>query len=142
MDSGDLLKKVGYGHSIFVDRVGDTFRWKGENVATAEVEAVLNRFPGVQESTVYGISRRNVDGKPGMAAIACDPNSLDISGLYSHCRADLPEYAVPMYLRLQTALQHTGTFKHERYALRELGLQPCPDSRLLGRSGDQAWALL
>jgi fatty-acyl-CoA synthase len=139
VDSGDLLRKIGYGHAVFVDRVGDSFRWKGENVATAEVEAILDQVSYIRESTAYGITLENTDGTPGMATIACDKGMFDPLALYQHCRTHLPEYAVPVFLRIQRDLERTGTFKHQRAALRTLGLTRIHESVLYQRKGDFPW---
>jgi len=141
VNTGDILRKIGCGHAVFVDRVGDTFRWKGENVATLEVETVLDRFPTIQESSVYGVNVPDVDGKPGMAAIVADAYTLDLDALYAHCRAQLPEYAVPQYLRVHSKMALTQTFKHQRAATRDLGLRPVEGHTIFERTGDTPWSL-
>lgn len=122
-NSGDLFRNIGLRHAQFVDRVGDTFRWRGENVATSEVEGVINRFAAVDESTVYGVEIPGADGRAGMAAIAIavPPEQLDFRALTAHLRSELPAYAVPLFLRIQAALDVTGTFKHRKVDLKAQG---------------------
>jgi len=125
-NSGDLLRDLGFRHAQFVDRVGDTFRWKGENVSTNEVAEVINSFPAIAESTVYGVQVPNTDGRCGMAAIVLRVPlaELDLEGLARHLRAELPPYAVPLFLRFQTELEITGTFKQVKSELRRQGFDP------------------
>jgi len=119
--TGDLLKSIG-GYYYFVDRIGDTFRWKGENVATSEVEAVLRAFPGVQDVNVYGVQIPGQSGRAGMAAIV--GSNLDLRALYKHCNEQLPPYAVPVFLRIRKELAVTGTFKHQKGDLQTEGFNP------------------
>lgn len=122
-DSGDLLRKIGWGHAAFVDRVGDTFRWKSENVATSEVENAVNGHPQVQESTVYGVKVPGTEGRAGMACLHlnCPPEAFDIDALLRTMREELPPYAVPVFLRIEPSLDVTGTFKHQKTKLRDEG---------------------
>lgn len=121
-DSGDLLRKVGWGHAEFVDRVGDTFRWKSENVATGEVEVALNGFGGIAEATVYGVTVPGAEGRAGMAAVTfTGESSVDLDALSAWLGERLPVYAVPVFLRLRSALDVTGTFKHQKTRFREEG---------------------
>lgn len=120
-DSGDLLRKIGWGHAEFVDRVGDTFRWKSENVSTGEVEHTINQHPQVLESTVYGVEIPGNEGRAGMVTINTEvhPDAFDVDDLLERCRADLPPYAIPLFVRVRSELQTTGTFKHQKTRLRE-----------------------
>ncbi len=120
-NSGDLLKKVGWGHAVFVDRVGDTFRWKGENVSTTEVEAALTTATGVEDCTVYGVTVEGADGRAGMAALV---GEVDMKTLAAHLTAALPRYAVPVFVRVRDELERTGTFKHRKGDLRKAGFDP------------------
>lgn len=122
-NSGDLLRKIGWGHAEFVDRVGDTFRWKSENVATSEVEGAINPHPQVQECTVYGVEIPGTEGRAGMASlhVQCELDAFDFDDLLARCRAALPAYAVPLFVRLERALETTGTFKHKKTQLRDEG---------------------
>jgi citronellyl-CoA synthetase len=125
-NSGDLLRDQGFRHAQFVDRVGDTFRWKSENVSTNEVAEVLNQFHQIDESTVYGVEIPGTEGRAGMAAIVVnvEPASLDGAALGRHARAQLPAYAVPIFLRVRRELEVTGTFKQKKSTLREEGFDP------------------
>jgi len=107
----------------FVDRLGDTFRWKGENVATNEVQEILNQYPGVQESTVFGVEVPHTDGRAGMAALAVG-DDFDLSGFGEYVKSELPAYSRPLFLRLQRELKITATFKHIKTDLREDGFDP------------------
>jgi len=120
--SGDLLKMDEHRNVFFVDRVGDTFRWKGENCATSEVAQVMGMFSGVPEANVYGVSIPNTDGKAGMAAISGVDNldKFDFTGLVKHMQKNLPKYAIPLFLRfLPGAIGTTSTFKHLKGDLRK-----------------------
>lgn len=119
--SGDLVQKQGYGHVAFIDRLGDTFRWKGENVATTEVEEVANQFDQITESVVYGVQVPNTDGRAGMAAITLNTelNNFDAKSFTQHVKAKLPSYAVPMFIRVRQEQEITGTFKHKKGDLKE-----------------------
>jgi fatty-acyl-CoA synthase len=126
--SGDLLRKDRNGYFFFVDRVGDTFRWKGENVATSEVSEAITAFPGIKEANVYGVALPGHDGKAGMAAVVAD-DGLDLAALRRHLRAELPDYARPMFVRLAAGLDVTGTFKLKKGELAREGFDPaaCSD---------------
>src|SRR5438445_8769085 len=91
----------------FVDRVGDTFRWKGENVATLEVSEAICAFPGIQQATVYGVAVPGTEGRAGMAIlVACE--ELDLAALRTHLIQRLPEYAVPVFLRIRKDIEITA----------------------------------
>ncbi|RIK90028.1 MAG: hypothetical protein DCC71_25725 [Proteobacteria bacterium] len=111
--TGDLLRQDADGDLYFVDRIGDTFRWKGENVATTEVAECLAVFPGVAEANVYGVEVPGCEGRAGMAAIVAD-DALDLDALYAHLQDQLPRYAQPLFLRRVPAIEVTGTFKHRK----------------------------
>ena len=125
-NSGDLLRDLGFRHAQFVDRVGDTFRWKGENVSTNEVAEVLNTFGQVAESTVYGVQVPGAEGRCGMAAVVLRVplQELDLRGFAQHVRTQLPPYAVPVFLRFQEELEITGTFKQVKGDLKKQGFDP------------------
>ena len=118
--TGDLMRMDASGFFYFVDRIGDTFRWKGENVSASEVAAVLAAFPGIKAATVYGIAVPGADGKAGMAAIAANAE-LDLAGLYADLARRLPAYARPIFLRLTDRLDTTATFKHKNMVLAREG---------------------
>jgi acyl-CoA synthetase (AMP-forming)/AMP-acid ligase II len=123
-NTGDLVRDQGYRHIQFVDRVGDTFRWKGENVATSEVEAVLTRHPDVEQAVVYGVTVPGLEGRAGMAALTLRRPELDAAGLAAFLREALPAYAVPCFLRLQREPQTTSTFKYRKVELKREGFDP------------------
>jgi fatty-acyl-CoA synthase len=114
--TGDLMRRDAQGHFYFVDRIGDTFRWKGENVSTTEVTETLTRFPGVTDATAYGVHVPGCDGRAGMAAIVCDPR-LDLAGLRAHLQKCLPDYARPLFLRIRGEIETTATFKQKKIDL-------------------------
>lgn len=126
--SGDLLRRDSEGRTWFVDRIGDTFRWKGENVSTAEVSESLGRHPALREANVYGVSLPGHDGRAGCAAIVlADGKTLDAglaSDLAAHARKTLPRYAVPIFLRLVQGFEVTGTMKQTKNVLRNEGVDP------------------
>lgn len=122
-NSGDLVQRQGYKHVAFVDRLGDTFRWKGENVATTEVEEVTNQFPQIDHSVVYGVQIPNSDGRAGMAAITLNTelNQFDVNSFSEHVKSKLPGYAVPLFLRIRQQQDITGTFKYKKGDLKKEG---------------------
>jgi fatty-acyl-CoA synthase len=121
--TGDLMRRDEHGYFYFVDRIGDTFRWKGENVATSEVSAAICGFPGIKEANVYGVAMPGADGRAGMATIVSD-DGLDLAALRTHLADRLPEYAHPVFLRVRDDLEVTATFKHTKNALVRDGYDP------------------
>jgi fatty-acyl-CoA synthase len=121
--TGDLLRRDRDGYFYFVDRLGDTFRWKGENVATQEVEEVLNGAARVAESSVYGVEVPGHDGRAGMAALVLQ-GTFDAPAFYEHVEKRLPRYARPVFVRLCPAIDHTGTLKQRKGPARESGFDP------------------
>ncbi|MFX1323516.1 MAG: long-chain-acyl-CoA synthetase [Promethearchaeota archaeon] len=125
-NSGDLLKEIGHMKKIykfvqFVDRIGDTFRWKGENVSTEEVEAVINEFNQVVMSSVYGVLIPNTEGRAGMVSLVINSTSINefnFSELYSMLQERLPEYAIPKFIRFTPELVTTATLKIQKGNLR------------------------
>ncbi|CAO3683836.1 unnamed protein product [Umbelopsis ramanniana] len=121
--TGDLLKLTKDGFFIFGDRVGDTFRWKGENVSTAEVAQVLGVYPGIAEANVYGTEVPHHDGRAGMAAIVMqDGAKMDFRDFYNFAKQRLPKYAIPLFLRFVPAMEMTGTFKQRKVEYRNQGI--------------------
>jgi fatty-acyl-CoA synthase len=121
--TGDLMKMDADGYLYFVDRIGDTFRWKGENVSTNEVAERLSAAAGVKEASVYGVTVPGVEGRAGMAALVVGPE-FDIKAFGDQARADLPAYAQPLFVRVLPAIATTGTFKVRKMDLVEDGYDP------------------
>lgn len=121
--TGDLMKQDSEGYFYFVDRMGDTFRWKGENVSTSEVEQVLMTAPGVETAIVYGVPVPGQDGKAGMAALVVD-GKFDAKTFSDHVESKLPGYAQPVFVRLMKAVETTGTFKFRKADLVADGFDP------------------
>ncbi|XP_040022438.2 long-chain fatty acid transport protein 2 [Gasterosteus aculeatus] len=124
-NSGDLLKIDSEGFVFFQDRIGDTFRWKGENVATTEVADHLLTVDWVEEANVYGVKVPGHEGRIGMAALKLK-EGMDFEGkvLYQHVKNFLPSYARPRFIRIQEELAVTGTFKQMKVKLAEEGFNP------------------
>lgn len=121
--SGDLMRQDAQGFFYFVDRIGDTFRWKGENVATTEVSAVLSAAPGVKAAAVYGVAVPGHGGKAGMAALEVE-DGFDLAMFHDHIADRLPTYARPLFLRLVQSLAVTETFKQKKHLLAQDGFNP------------------
>jgi fatty-acyl-CoA synthase len=120
--SGDLLSQDERGYYRFVDRIGDTFRWKGENCSTMEVSEVISAFPGILEANVYGVLvPNNADGRAPCAAISCEDN-VDFGKLLTYMKKNLPPYAIPLFLRKTPRINITETFKHQKVELRNQGI--------------------
>ena len=121
--TGDLVRDIGFRHAQFVDRLGDTFRWKGENVSTTEVENIVSEYPKIAEAVVYGVEIPETNGRAGMAAITLlDGQTLDtqdLTRMVADFKKDLPSFAVPVFLRIQAVVETTGTFKYQKNTLKE-----------------------
>ncbi|XP_039099220.1 long-chain fatty acid transport protein 1 [Hyaena hyaena] len=122
--SGDVLVMDELGYMYFRDRGGDTFRWRGENVSTAEVEGVLSRLLGQTDVAVYGVAVPGIEGKAGMAAIADPHGQLSPNVLYQELQKVLAPYARPIFLRLLPQVDTTGTFKIQKTRLQHEGFDP------------------
>ena len=124
-NTGDVMTPQGMGHASFADRIGDTFRWKGENVATTEVEAALAADPGVEECAVFGVEVPGADGRAGMAAVKLrDGVKFDGKALAANLFTRLPVYAVPLFVRIVPGLETTSTFKSRKVDLRDQAFGP------------------
>ena len=124
-DTGDLVRDQHWRHIAFVDRLGDTFRWKGENVATTEVEGAFDGVPGITEAVVYGVDVPGTDGKAGMAAVTLASGAeLDGRALAARLYDRLPGYAVPLFVRVVEELETTSTFKSRKVDLRKEAYSP------------------
>ena len=137
--TGDLVRDIGFRHAQFVDRLGDTFRWKGENVSTTEVENIVSEYPKIAEAVVYGVEIPETNGRAGMAAITLlDGMTLceqDLTNMVQEFKKNLPAYAVPVFLRIQQTVETTGTFKYQKNKLKDQGYD-------LNQTSDQLLVLL
>ncbi|WP_407306272.1 long-chain-acyl-CoA synthetase [Acinetobacter sp.] len=135
-NTGDLVRDIGFRHAQFVDRLGDTFRWKGENVSTTEVENVVSEYEKIAEAVVYGVEIPHTNGRAGMAAITlaegAELTAQDLKQMATEFKKHLPAYAVPVFLRVQAQVETTGTFKYQKNKLKEQAFDPHKtDERLL-----------
>jgi fatty-acyl-CoA synthase len=121
--TGDLMRRDAHGYFYFVDRIGDTFRWKGENVSTGEVGEVLAAAPGIREANVYGVAVPGAEGRAGMASLVVDA-AFDLDALPVWLKARLAPYARPIFLRLSPQIDVTGTFKQRKVDLVREGFDP------------------
>lgn len=119
--SGDLVVRDELGYIYFHDRTGDTFRWRGENVSTAEVESVMSKVVGLRDVVVYGVVVPGTEGRAGMAAIVDPECKVDLMELAASLKKLLPSYACPMFLRIVHSVDLTGTFKLQKSKLRNEG---------------------
>ena len=123
-----MMRQDADGRVFFVDRLGDTFRWKSENVSTNEVADMVGKFPQVAETNVYGVQIPGYDGRAGTASIVMAEgvaeSTFDFQALGRHVRAVLPGYAVPLFLRVTSALEYTGTMKIQKGRLKREGVDP------------------
>lgn len=120
-NSGDILVKDILGYFYFKDRMGDTFRWRGENVATSEVEAIITNVVGLEDCVVYGVDIPHVEGKAGMAGIVDPDRKVDMVQLSAGVRGSLPAYAQPLFIRLLKEMPKTATFKLKKRDLQTEG---------------------
>ena len=121
-NSGDLLQDIGFKHARFVDRIGDTFRWKGENVATAEIEGIVSQLDCVEMCAVYGVQIPNNDGRAGMVAIVKHKKeNFELDSITDHLLKELPKYAVPIFIRLMDKIDFTHTHKIKKFNLKKEG---------------------
>jgi len=122
-NTGDIMLNMGFRHAQFVDRTGDTFRWKGENVSTTEVESLLEDVNNITEAIVYGVEIPNTNGRAGMASLKLNGSVDDFcfTNLVSQIKESTPEYAIPVFLRINQDVTITGTFKHMKTPLKNMG---------------------
>jgi fatty-acyl-CoA synthase len=125
--TGDLMRRDEKGFYYFVDRIGDTFRWKGENVATQEVSEAICEFPGVQQANVYGVVIPGADGRACMATLV-SRTDLDLTALRAYLMRRLPDYARPLFLRIGTEFEVTSTFKYTKFNLVRQGYNPAANA--------------
>jgi fatty-acyl-CoA synthase len=138
--TGDLMRKDASGYFYFVDRTGDTFRWKGENVAASEVAAAIMAFPGIEDANVYGVHFPGIEGAAGMAVLVAD-DQLNLPALREHLARRLPSYARPLFLRITDQIAATATFKHAKSELQRQGFDPAatPDPIYFDDSSKKAF---
>ena len=142
--TGDLLKRDEQGYIYFIDRIGDTFRWKSENVSTNEVAEVLNQYKGIELANVYGVEIPKTDGRAGMASVNLTSDSLDGKALAAYVDDKLPVYARPIFIRIQPVAETTGTFKYRKVDLVKDGfdLEKVKDPVYVRLPGSDAYELL
>jgi len=121
--TGDLMRKDDLGYFYFVDRIGDTFRWKGENVSTMEIATHISAYPEVLEAVVYGVSITGTEGRAGMVALVAGEN-FNLDAFFVYLTETLPDYACPLFLRLCEKIEITGTFKSNTHELARDGYDP------------------
>jgi fatty-acyl-CoA synthase len=121
--TGDLMRRDAHGYFYFVDRIGDTFRWKGENVSTGEVGEALAAVPGILEANVYGVTVPEMDGRAGMASLVVN-GDFKLDNLPERLKYRLAPYARPIFLRLSPRIDVTGTFKQRKVDLVREGFDP------------------
>ena len=121
--TGDLLKTDEKGWFYFVDRLGDTFRWRGENVSTSEVEATLRKCQEIEDVCVYGVDVPNESGKAGMVSLVLVDNA-SLHSVNQYIQASLPKYARPLFIRLKESIDKTDTFKTIKRPLQKQGFNP------------------
>lgn len=124
-NTGDLIRDLGFRHAQFVDRLGDTFRWKGENVSTTEVENHVADHEAVSQAVVFGVEIPNTNGRAGMCAITLHADAkIDYAELLSYLKKVMPAFAVPVFLRMQAQVETTGTFKLQKTTLKKEAFDP------------------
>jgi fatty-acyl-CoA synthase len=128
--TGDLMRRDRQGYFYFVDRIGDTFRWKGENVATSEVSEAICAFPSIRQACVYGVAIPGTEGRAGMALLVANER-LDLAALRTHLISCLPHYAVPLFLRIRNEIEVTATFKYTKNAVVRQGYDPVATSDVI-----------
>ena len=124
--TGDVVRWDDEGRRYFCDRIGDTFRWKSENVSTTEVSEALGMHPAVREANVYGVEIPHHDGRAGCAAVVFSGEITKtlLSDLAAHARARLPKYALPLFLRATDKMEATGNNKQQKHVLKAQGVEP------------------
>ena len=138
-NTGDIMRDIGYRHTQFVDRVGDTFRWKGENVSTTEVESIIADLSGISEAIVYGVEIIGTNGRAGMVAITLEDGiSFDTffrQRFLMELKKYLPSYALPVFIRQLKTIETTGTFKYKKNNLKDIAFNPA-------NTDDEIWVHL
>ncbi len=122
-NTGDYMRDIGFKHAQFVDRLGDTYRWKGENVSTAEVENVICNYNDIKECITYGVEIPNTNGRAGMGMVvkSLGGQAIDFKNLYTHMKNSLPHYTIPVFIRISDKIATTGTHKYKKTGIRDEG---------------------
>jgi citronellyl-CoA synthetase len=136
-NTGDMLRNVGYKHAQFVDRLGDTFRWKGENVSTSEIEDIIVSYEKIEHSSVYGVEIPGTEGRAGMVSIltTLDHNKFDFESFLKTLRENLPQYAIPKFVRFLSELSTTSTYKIQKFNMKKVGFN-------INKTSDPVYVLL
>ncbi len=123
MNASDVVRNIGYNHAQFVDRLGDTFRWKGENVSTTEVEDIISSFEEIDHASVYGVEIPGYEGRVGMASILATikHEKFDFNNFVKTLQDNLPKYAIPIFIRFLSQLNTTSTYKIQKYDMKKIG---------------------
>ena len=117
-----MIRYIGYYNAQFVDRLGDTFRWKGENVSTSEVENIIASFEQIDHSSVFGVEISGTEGRAGMACVkaSVSPENLKLGELLNFMQKNLPPYAIPKFIRILSELKTTSTFKIKKSEMKKV----------------------
>ncbi len=136
-NTGDMLRNIGYKHAQFVDRLGDTFRWKGENVSTNEVDDVITSFEKIDHASVYGVEIPGTEGRAGMASIIATikHDKFDFDSFLKTIQDNLPKYAIPIFIRFLSELSTTSTYKIPKFEMKKVGFN-------IGKINDPVYVLL
>jgi citronellyl-CoA synthetase len=123
MNASDVVQNIGYNHAQFVDRLGDTFRWKGENVSTTEVEDIISSFEEIDHASVYGVEIPGCEGRAGMTSIVATVKheKFDFNNFVKTLQDNLPKHAIPIFIRFLSELNTTSTYKIQKYDMKKLG---------------------
>jgi len=124
--TGDIVRQDSEGRLYFCDRIGDTFRWKSENVSTNEVSELMGHHPAITEANVYGVEVHHHDGRAGCAAVTLNREATPqvMSDLAAHVTEGLPKYAVPIFIRVTPEMPSTGNMKQQKVTLKNQGVDP------------------
>ncbi len=136
-NTGDMLRNIGYKHAQFVDRLGDTFRWKGENVSTSEIEDIVVSFQQVEHASVYGVEIPGTEGRAGMVSIMAtlDHKEFNFDSFLITLKENLPPYAIPKFVRFLAELSTTSTYKIQKFDMKKVGFD-------INKTSDPVYVLL
>ena len=148
LNTGDLMRDLGFWHTQFIDRVGDSYRWYGENVSSQEVENLLMEYPSIDQAVVYGVEVPQHEGRAGMASMQLNRENKfrphERRQLAYYLQAQLPSYAIPRFLRITPSLDTTATFKFKKRTLKKQSyhLTESEDPIYMLNLGQQTYDLL